>query len=258
VENLNINDFTEAAYRENLKALSLKWECISFYKAKEEFIGNKNVCLLRHDVDISVQRAHRIAQLEHEAGVKSTYFVFLRSDFYNVFEEENTRLLKAILTFGHDIGLHFYPHSYGLIKETNPEFSKKSKAALEKFLSFEKEILERLLDIEIRSFSFHSPDTGGWIYETDESICGMINTYNPFIRQTFSYCSDSNGYWRFKRLPDFICNETSSRIQILTHPEWWVEQPLLPDERIRRAVFGRAAKTLQKWDNFLRETGRKE
>ena len=32
----------------------------------------------------------------------------------------------------------------------------------------------------------------------------MINTYAKYFKENVEYCSDSNGYWRYKRLEDFL------------------------------------------------------
>ena len=38
----------------------------------------------RHDIDYSIEKAVELAALEAEENVKSTYFVLLSSEFYNL------------------------------------------------------------------------------------------------------------------------------------------------------------------------------
>jgi len=46
---------------------------------------------LRHDVDWSPKEALRVAQIEDELEIRSSFFFLLNSPFYNVFEEENKK-----------------------------------------------------------------------------------------------------------------------------------------------------------------------
>lgn len=77
--------------------------------------------ILRHDIDNDIEKATRLAQVEQQCGAKSTYFVLLTSDFYNVFSANSQRKLQKILQCGHDIGLHFdemrYPDLVGNIEK---------------------------------------------------------------------------------------------------------------------------------------------
>ena len=68
----------------------------------------------------------------------------------------------------------------------------------------------------------------------------MINTYAKEIKTAVTYCSDSNGYWRFKRMFDLIANEKPEKLQILTHPEWWTLNIMSPKEKVWRSIEGRS------------------
>ena len=66
-------------------------------------IGDYNDCkkhercvILRHDVDTDLQKASKMAELEYRNGIKSTYFVLLTSNFYNVCSQKNRKILKEI------------------------------------------------------------------------------------------------------------------------------------------------------------------
>ena len=43
----------------------------------------------------------------------------------------------------------------------------------------------------------------------------MINVYAKYFIENVEYCSDSDGYWRHKRLEDFLCADYD-KIQVLT------------------------------------------
>ena len=84
----------------------------------------------------------------------------------------------------------------------------------------------------------------------------LINCYSLFFKQNISYCSDSNGYWRFRRLRDVLEQATDKNLQILTHPGWWQEARMLPRDRVYRAVDGRAKHVMKSYDQALENCNR--
>jgi hypothetical protein len=238
------DDFTESSYKELLILAKSKYS-FEFFDTN---LPDNSIALWRHDVDFSVHRAKRIGEIENEVGVNSTFFIHLHNDFYNPLELEITRLLDSILNAGNCIGLHFDPNYYG---------SKiKNESSMFEFLDFEFQILNNLLGIKSKVFSFHNPDIGGWLDIQADQIGGFVNTYGNYFKNRFEYCSDSNGYWRFKRLEDFLL-EGHENIQVLTHPGWWTDGKLLPFEKIKRAVIGRSENVIQRYNSFLESNNRK-
>ena len=68
--------------------------------------------ILRHDIDTDLAQAVRFAELEADAGVRSTYFVLLRTNFYNPASSGSLEQLHRIQALGHEIGLHFDEKAY--------------------------------------------------------------------------------------------------------------------------------------------------
>jgi len=67
---------------------------------------------LRHDVDMSLDAALAMAELEAERGVAATYFMMTRSDFYNLDSRAGDRALARLRELGHRVGLHgVYPEA---------------------------------------------------------------------------------------------------------------------------------------------------
>jgi hypothetical protein len=240
--NYNEEDFTEINYRNLILKTKKNYEFI-FYNDIEKNKTFNNV-VWRHDVDISVHKAFTLANIENEESVKSTFFIQLSSAYYNVFEEEIKILIKEILLLGHQIGVHIDPTVYDV--NSTEEF--------EKFLSFEKDILEKLFNTKIYAFSFHNPLEAHLNLGTSE-ICGMVNTYSSYLQNNFEYCSDSCGYWRHKRLEDFL-EKGYENIQVLTHPEWWQNKIMSPRDRVHRCIDGRALKQKINYDKGLEKLGR--
>lgn len=235
----NIEDFTEAHYTECIKKAMENYEFLSY----EDFVLRKQGLVWRHDIDMSLHRAIKLAQIEAGLGLKATYFIHMQSEFYSILEKECNEILNQIVELGHDLAIHFDPNFYGNEKI-------RSSNDLSDYLLFEKGLLKKLTGYEAKVFSFHNPDIGEWLKFTDDTYGGLINTYSTFFKENVAYCSDSNGYWRFKRLYDFL-NQGHRRIQVLTHPVWWTPEAMMPRERIVRAINGRAQCRIKSYDDFL-------
>jgi hypothetical protein len=235
-------DFTEKTYRKMLRLAKKKYDIISY----DEVARKKRFMVLRHDIDHSVHRALRLAEIEKREDVSSTYLLWIGSFFYNVFEDETRKLITRIMQLGHDIGLHFDPTVYRINSEED----------MKQWLRFERNILENIFGVKIKVFSFHNPTENILVYDKFK-YAGMVNAYAKYFREKVAYCSDSNGYWRHERLEDMLKENKYDNLQVLIHPGWWQEKPMPPRERIKRCIDGRAKKQLSLYDKILKEHGRK-
>jgi hypothetical protein len=238
------SDFTEHAYAEMLR--TLKAAGYSFARFAERPRGRH--ALLRHDVDYSMHRAVRIAEIEAEEQVVSTYFLMVRSRFYSLAEPETAKLVSRLLACGHDVGLHFDGEIY--------DTSHWSAAELEGAIARERHLLEVLIDREVDSVTFHNPDLSNLMTFRDETVGGLINGYSARLSSDYVYASDSNGYWRYEPMPNVI-RTGHERLYLLTHPEWWTPTAMSPAERIDRAIMGRALANQVHYDRLLEKAGRK-
>jgi hypothetical protein len=237
-----MKDFTIENYRHLLRLALQHYTPISFNSLK----SNSKFILWRHDIDISINRGLRLAQINTELGIKSTFFVSLHSQFYNPFEKNQIERLIEISNLGHDIGLHFDTSAYQI----------KSRIQLEKFIAHEKEVVSNLLNLNLVAVSFHNPSDSDLKFE-DESYSDLMNAYSKKLKDEVEYCSDSNGYWKHKKLEDVIISNSPKSLQVLIHPEWWQENFEPPRTRIHRAVYGRARQCMSTNDNALESFGRK-
>ena len=237
-------DFTEDAYQELLRLAKKNYRFATF----PEFKTDERIILWRHDIDFSLHRAVRLAEIEREEDVVTTYFTHFHSPFYNLLESDISKRLKVILGMGHKLGLHFDPMYYGerII----------DKDSMVDFLLREKQLLEEEFEESVEVFSFHNPDVGDWLHHIEDEIGSMINAYGETFLDNFGYCSDSNGYWWSRRLKDVLENAEDERLQVLTHPAWWQRAPLSPRQRIHRSVFGRAENVMKNYDSFLEKNNR--
>lgn len=234
-ESIN-SDFTVKSYRQ-LIDLALK----SYQVANYRFVPwGQRFVLWRHDCDYSLNRSLALAHIEAESGLRSTYFVNPHCEFYNLLEQQQRDCIHQIAELGHDIGLHFDADFYNTLFE----------ADLDKQVSAEADLLEYYLGVRPTSFSFHNPSAFHLACEAD-TYGGLLNCYSKRFKTEVPYCSDSNGYWRFRRLHDVLTDATDPCLQVLTHPGWWQEKPMPPRQRIFRSVYGRAASTLHAYDANL-------
>lgn len=243
IQNYNEDDFTEENYTKLLNIAKQNYKFI-FY---DEIGSYKKFILWRHDVDFSMHRALKLAYLENEKDVKSTFFIMLTSNFYNIFEKDVKNKIIKIITLGHDIALHFDPLPYKINNELE----------LTRWLEYEKYTIEKLLNIKIKVFSFHNPTVGSIATNDSFEYASMINTYSKYFFDTIKYCSDSNGYWRHERLEDLIMQNQYEKLQILTHPVWWVKTSCKARDRVFLAARGRFDNQMKLYDKLLFENGRK-
>jgi hypothetical protein len=147
------------------------------------------VVYLRHDVDLSLDAALRLAELEAEAGVTATYFLMGESVFYNLASSEGTRAVSALLELGHDLGVHAV---WPVVPEPIDRFSP--------------------------VLAWHNPEPEYMHAEVD----GFLNVMSPPWFTQGLYRSDSNQHWRSGCPHDELSSGSFEWLQLLTHPEIWV------------------------------------
>jgi hypothetical protein len=235
-------DFTEANYARALEIAQKSYEFASFASRP----AGRHV-LWRHDVDFSVHRALRIAEIEAGAHVRATYFIYPHSQFYNLLSELVLPKARRIFELGHELGLHFDPTFYG------PGLSAAELAA---HAVSERRLLAELFGVAPVAISFHLFGVLEGLQLDHDEVAGMVNAYGRSIRSDYGYCSDSNGVWRHRRLFDVLERAEEDRLHVLTHPEWWTPEPMAPRARIQRCLDGQAAAVGKYYDDLVDGYGR--
>ncbi|MHC2333172.1 hypothetical protein [Bradyrhizobium sp. USDA 4454] len=241
--NQAFSEFTEIGFRQLL--LLLKAGGYRFARYGEP-AGGRHV-IWRHDVDVSMHRAAALAEIEAEEGAVATYFVNPHCPFHNLLEPQIMALVRRIAGLGHEIGLHFDAGAYPVTHWNDAELA----AAVQ----HERRLLELALEVPVRCMSWHNPDMTNLLEFEAEEIGGLVNAYAGRYRRDYVYCSDSNGYWRFKPMSEVITHG-HRQLHLLTHPEWWTPEPMAPSERIDRAILGRASYVRRDYDLVLQVVGR--
>lgn len=205
-------EFTYAAYRRLLSLLRERGYAFRDYHS----YGDAPRCvILRHDIDYSLDQAVKLAELESEAGVCSTWFVLLRTDFYNAASKAGQEALRRIQSLGHEIGLHFDEAAYEPALEPDEVTQRIIK---------ECELLFALLGGTSHRgascVSMHRPSKA--TLDADYQIPGIVNTYGKEFFHDFKYLSDSRRRWR-EPVEDIVRSGKYDRLHILTHAFWYHE-----------------------------------
>ena len=143
---------------------------------------------LRHDVDLSLEAALEMARLEHELGVRATYFLMTESGFYNLESHVGRYTQRQLRQWGHAVGLHaVYPRAE----------------------------LDRRFD---KVVAWHNPDPPFM----SEPIGGAVNVMEEPYFTPGHYRSDSNQHWREGCPHEELAAGAFEWLQLLVHPEIWV------------------------------------
>lgn len=178
-------EFTYKAYSIMIKKLYCSNYNICLYN---DYNNYERIAILRHDVDNSLIKALELAKFENSLKIKSTYFVLLSTDFYNIASIKSLKIIKNIISLGHEIGLHFDEKKYNVFKDEEWEDS------ISYAIQNELEIMENLIQTPIKVVSMHRPSKKLLGY--DLKIGDIINTYSSEFFNGFKYISDSRREWK--------------------------------------------------------------
>ncbi len=180
--------------------------------------------VVRHDIDLSLQRAVAVGAVEAEAGVRATVLVMVDSPLYDLDDPASREALATLRAQGHDIGLHMDLGPRGerpglAIEDVTPEV----EACRERLAS--------VLGAEVRAISFHRPaDPLVAALAPVAEVCGMVNAYaEPLMR---CYLADSAGAWRHGDPRPTLRRPPCDTVQLLIHPFWWGEEHLTGTDRL--------------------------
>ena len=207
-------EFTYSGYRNLLALLRGNGYAFADY---QNWTEKEQCVILRHDIDNSLPDAARLGRLEADEGVRSTWFVLLRTDFYNPASAASSRLIRELHSMGHEIGLHFDEVAYASAPECQPG----GGVTVDNILR-EARILSDICGFPIRAVSMHRPSRR--TLDANYDIPGMVNSYGKTFFQDFKYLSDSRRRWR-EPAEDIIRARQYKRLHILTHAFWYRETP---------------------------------
>lgn len=211
-------EFSKTGYQTLLEtALDAGYRFIPFDSTLH--LKQGNLCLLRHDVDVNLAAALEIAKVESTLGIRSTFFLMLRSPLYNLMGRANSRIVQEIIQLEHRIGLHY-----------DDGFCLDKRHSIEEWICLESGILEKMFGVQIKVVSFHQPSRA--ILSGEMKLNNHVNTYNKKELDGFFYVSDSNKIWKVESPYDIFQKELYSKVHLLIHPLWWIGDYNLPTEDV--------------------------
>lgn len=219
---MKCNNFTFDHYREIIrKAKRLNFEITNF---REFDVSKEKILILRHDVEFDPLKALKIAEIEFQESVKSTFFFRVNCNEYNVFSFKSMYAINKIIGMGHEIGLHSENLFVSDILGKNEEIDLIKKA---------KTLLETMYGIKVVSVSDHGDKRAhrSLIHPPPELLEFIKNkmfglfenhAYEKRFFKEIKYISESNGVWREGCLCENL--EKYDKIQLLIHPYLWFEK----------------------------------
>lgn len=173
---------------------------------------------VRHDVDIAVSLHFlRLADIERERGITSTWFIRDDAVGYNPGAPETREILHEIYRRGHAFGYHY------------PIVRFMDLATIHGRMS----TLTERTGLPMTAIVGHRPSS---------RVCpdqGRSSSFNPHVFMADApYVSDSRREWRLDVMPtleDILTQRVpirNGRLHINLHPEWWLtHDPVQSNER---------------------------
>ena len=243
----HLTDFTLYQYRHLLESLLQQgYQFLTF----EQYCEQKSIAsspdrpkyiLLRHDVDLKAANSLATAQIEHELGIRATYY------FRVVPQSNQPDIIRAIAALDHEIGYHY--EDMALMQGD----TEKAYAHFQQQLTYFRQFYP------VRTICMHGAPTSQWDGKElwkhyDYRDLGIIG--EPYFDIDFSqmfYLTDTgrcwDGYkvsvrdkipvyqdqWNAQGLVYHATNDIihaaeqgslPPRIMITTHPQRWTDRPL--------------------------------
>ncbi len=225
-------DFTLNKYKELLETLTqsnLKILTIDKYIKNK---SKKNIVIIRHDIDKNSKYSFKMAKIEHEFGISSTYYFRMKPKIFDL------KYIQKISDLGHEIGYHY-------------ETLDKAKGNYEIAIKlFEAELKKMRKYFEIKTICMHGNplskfDNRDLWKRYDFSKFGIkAEAYLSIDFDEFEYLSDTGRCWDQKKykikdttnsknkisninstddIIDLIKSKKLNNIYLLTHPERWAD-----------------------------------
>ena len=180
-----MSEFSPARYVELLEAIKA-----ARYRLRGFDVTGpaEQMLFLRHDIDVSLEDAVAMAELEHAHGIKATYLLMTRSNFYNLASPAGLDAVARLRELGH-CALH--PH------------------------------VDPVVDVGFDPvMAWHNPDPA---YMAD-AVPGWVNVMEPRFTGDFAwtYRSDSNQSWRRGDPVEELAAGRFPWLQLLIHPVLWM------------------------------------
>ena len=225
-------DFTLTIYKKLLIALK---QANYYFITFEEFCEGRaegKFVILRHDVDLRAENSGEMAKIEHELGIKASYY------FRIVPQSNKPEIIKKIAGLGHEIGYHYEDLSLSCGD------TEKAIKHFEKYLTYFRQFYP------VKTICMHGSPTS----RIDNKDIWKTNSYRnfgiigePYFDVDFNkvfYLTDTGRSWdgekysirdkvrstfaqKYSTTGQIIenANNLPDKIMITTHPQRWTNNP---------------------------------
>ncbi|MCB9892390.1 MAG: hypothetical protein H6832_09055 [Planctomycetes bacterium] len=161
--------------------------------------------LVRHDVDISPWAAERLATLEVEEGVRTTYYYRFHAPYYNLLDEKVAASVRRVAALGHEVGLHYEPGYFEALGDDPTEGIRRDIR-----------VFEELVGFTTKTIAQHQPAQGPLLGEISKQ---HADAYQRELVRDMPYFGDSGFHWR----EGCVCTKLGQHEQLhtLIHPHSW-------------------------------------
>lgn len=207
-----MNKFSHEEYKHILNSIKNNYEILDYRDITDE---TESFAIIRHDVEFSPSRALKIAKIDNDLEIKSSFFFQIRNNSYNSLSSETINVINEINDLGHYIGAH--------INTSNLS----SRDSLESFVINDIETLSNYTELHVDRFSFHRPQS----YQLRDyvNIDGFINAYDKKFFHYYEnekpkklrvrYLADSTHKWKY----GYPTETNHKKLQVVLHPYSWTE-----------------------------------
>ncbi|MBI4234133.1 MAG: hypothetical protein HY686_06815 [Chloroflexi bacterium] len=182
----------------------------STWMQRNGVLGGERTLLLRHDIDVSVERAVQMATVEAALGIQATYFVRLHARYYDLQEPATRASLNKLAALA-ELGLHYERYHYAQNGENHLTL-----------LLRDAEELRRLAGMAMLGGAAHMPRAYPPFSEEEVRAAGLaFEAYAPAFTHNSKYLSDSSRKWQ----EGCLCNWLGvvDHLYVLVHPVWWTD-----------------------------------
>lgn len=234
--NNNSFDFSYSYYKKILSLLKNNFDQYLFSEAPIVFNKQHNnpIVFLRHDIDLDLEKALVMAQIEYEHKIKSCYMVMTNCSFYSLQNSSAKSILNEILKMGHEVGLHF-DFANSEMRNQNSSINDSIIQQINK----DCEVLENIIYQKVKAISFHRPMQQ--FLRGPLNVAGRVNAYSSELMDW--YLSDSKGIWREGAPIQFLEKPKKPILQLLVHPIWWGLKHQSSNDRLQSFFEEKTKKT---------------
>ena len=191
-------DFTLKKYEELcLALLNAGYTPLTVYTYLTGKQSNNKLVILRHDIDEKPFNAFKMAELENEYGIQSTYYFRYPRSFLPTYYTFKPGIIEKIHNLGHEVGYH-----YEVLSTTKGDYEKAIKL-------FDYELKEFRKICEVKTICMHGSvlsvyDNRDLWNHYDFKEFGIVGEAYRSIKDV-SYYSDTGSNWNWKnKMRDFM------------------------------------------------------